>query len=440
MSHWVPGPQPAQDEKFRNATQLAIGNQESSSLRDQQQSRNAWLQVQWEGPDTSVNLSQSNFETIYNGQYLGFDQALRLFDAQTREYQTSLDVRQRFPHGRSLLSLGAALNVQSMLSQSSERHSQTGDILPNSYGGQRTMQSLYMEENVVVGDLSATLGLRADQPSDFAGQISPRVALRWEATPELAVRAAWGMGYRPPSLSEINLAADPFVEGNRSLRPERNQSYEYGLDWNFTADSRLRLTQFADFTHDQIVFAPVGSLGPFGPRFTGANLNSSQRRGWEAELVYQMVPHWRLGATYSQVDAVQTNMELVDASTNLLLPQQRPAANVARNRSSLWLGYFEPDCPNFLLQGLFLGSRQQYYANYDLFPQVSYDTKRLDPVSLWNLSLSVPLSIDGYRSDLIFKVQNLFDARGALLFGNDFRDRNYPLSGRTFFFGTSLPL
>ncbi len=79
-------------------------------------------------------------------------------------------------------------------------------------------------------------GFRADFDSQFGGAPSPRLAVKFDPTPALTVRASWGLGFRPPSFSELYLSfANPgvgyFVQGNKALQPERSNSLNVSADY-----------------------------------------------------------------------------------------------------------------------------------------------------------------------------------------------------------------
>jgi iron complex outermembrane receptor protein len=98
----------------------------------------------------------------------------------------------------------------------------TGDIvggtgaLPSFTASNRKVASLYAEANVpITGALEANLAVRTDHYSDFGTTTNPKLSLRWRASPQAVVRAAYGTGFRAPTLFELFLPVydEGFVEG-----------------------------------------------------------------------------------------------------------------------------------------------------------------------------------------------------------------------------------
>jgi iron complex outermembrane recepter protein len=98
--------------------------------------------------------------------------------------------------------------------------------------------------------LEAQLAMRYDHYSDFGTAVTPKVGMKFKATPELLFRANWGRGFRAPTLPEISPSiATFFVQvndpvtgqtgvqvsgvfaGNPNLQPEKSRSTNLGLVW-----------------------------------------------------------------------------------------------------------------------------------------------------------------------------------------------------------------
>jgi outer membrane receptor for ferrienterochelin and colicins len=79
-------------------------------------------------------------------------------------------------------------------------------------------------------------GFRFDVDTQFGGAPSPRLAVKIDPTDQLTFRAAWGLGFRPPSFSELYLRfANPgigyIVQGNPRLTAERSGSVNVSVDY-----------------------------------------------------------------------------------------------------------------------------------------------------------------------------------------------------------------
>jgi iron complex outermembrane receptor protein len=138
----------------------------------------------------------------------------------------------------------------------------------------------------IVPGLEAQIALRHDHYSDFGGTTNPKIALRWQPTRPLLLRASWGTGFRAPPLYDLftPLARsgifgaslqDPvrcpttglqidcgrvFVAtkgGNKGLEPEKSEQFGAGVVWQPAADISLIVDYWKINKH-----GVIGSLDP----------------------------------------------------------------------------------------------------------------------------------------------------------------------------------
>jgi vitamin B12 transporter len=108
--------------------------------------------------------------------------------------------------------------------------------------------------------LSLTGALRHDATDDFGSKTTGRVSGAFEPGRGLVLSAAWGTGFKAPSISQavcdFCFSADPFPV----LRPETAEGYEAAIGWR-SPDGRIegRVTAYRLTVEDQItyVFHPV---------------------------------------------------------------------------------------------------------------------------------------------------------------------------------------
>lgn len=429
----TPGPQPAAGQALRTATQSFLGDDEVSSTVDHQNDQNAFLdaKLNWDGLE--AHAWSSSWIPQFHYEYLDFLGSRHLGDAESAQSQTGLDLRYR----TGGFTVGGTLENSRLDATSSDMDSVFDTTTFSDFYASRQVQSVYAEELLELDRFTASLGVRVDKPSDFATVVSPRASLLWRATDWLSLRGGWGRGYRPPTLYELHLPQTPFSGGNPDLRPQTSTSTEAGIEALLGKSARLRVTAFREDSKDRITFAPVGPMGPFGNIYIPANLDRFRKVGWEAEVQAEILPGLTLVGTHAQIDAVQTNQELVDAVTNTLASVERPAANVPTSLSSVVLDWRAEDGPSVLLQGQWVGPRVNYYGNFLLFPTVTQDTKRLPAYNVFDVVVSHELDLWGTEAEAFLKVTNLFDTAYSATFGSDINDRNFPMPGRTVFFGIS---
>ncbi len=164
----------------------------------------------------------------------------------------------------------------------------------------RQNRAVYLQDQInLTKRLSATLGVRHDNTDDFDSETTYRVAGRYELTSTSQVRAAYGEGFRAPSLYELygftpsNLGNA--YRGNENLAPETSENWELGLDqtWN---DSKIisSVTLFKNDIDDLIstVFLPSFDS-------TSVNINEAEIHGLEADLNVELTETLNMNVNYT---------------------------------------------------------------------------------------------------------------------------------------------
>ncbi|HEX6795299.1 MAG TPA: TonB-dependent receptor, partial [Casimicrobiaceae bacterium] len=125
--------------------------------------------------------------------------------------------------------------------------------IPTAY---RTVWAAFGEANIPLAKtLEADVAVRFDDYSDFGSTTNPKVSLRWQPSRNVLMRAAYGTGFRAPTLSELfqpsALAVQPGVDpircpvtqadrdcfaffltrqgGNPALSPEKSRQFSGGI-------------------------------------------------------------------------------------------------------------------------------------------------------------------------------------------------------------------
>jgi vitamin B12 transporter len=162
--------------------------------------------------------------------------------------------------------------------------------------------------------LELSAGARHDDFDHFGSQTSPRLAAAI-VTGRTKWRAAYGRGFRAPSLGELYY---PFF-GNANLRAERNRSYEFGFDEAVGRDGVLSATYFNSRDRDLITFSPV--------TFVSENIGRVKSDGVELGLVEHVTP-----ALYTAVSYTYLHRNEDESTGQRLL--RRP-----KHAGSIFLGY-----------------------------------------------------------------------------------------------------
>lgn len=125
----------------------------------------------------------------------------------------------------------------------------------------------------------------------------PTAALRFQATPDLALYAAAGRGFETPTLNELAYRAGGVAGANFGLRPASNTSLELGLKARL-GGGLLTAAVFQTGTKDEIV-----TLANVGGRATFQNAGRTRRRGAELSWLHETANHWRTQVAYTWLDA-----------------------------------------------------------------------------------------------------------------------------------------
>lgn len=143
--------------------------------------------------------------------------------------------------------------------------------------------------------------VRHDVNNRFADPTTYRVQGSYRLEEGLRLHAAAGSGVKDPSFSELfDFSAGRFI-GNPSLRPEKSQGWEFGIDQTFLSGHAIvGATWFDNRLTDQITTSfATGVASP-------VNLpGSATQRGVELFADAQINADWRLDASYTYLDAPQ---------------------------------------------------------------------------------------------------------------------------------------
>ena len=153
-------------------------------------------------------------------------------------------------------------------------------------------------------------GVRVDAYADAETVVTPRLALRYDPHPAVALRASAGLGHREPEFKERllrfeNPAVGYVVEGNPDLRSERAQNVQAGVEWRPIEALDLALSGFYAVIDDLIVFELDPDSGGVGEsdRYRYANVATARTRGLDAAVNARLGAH-RIGASYQLADTL----------------------------------------------------------------------------------------------------------------------------------------
>lgn len=434
-----PGVKPAMDFARRVLTQQIMGTDDISSPLDYTDDSQGYINLKFTQGNFTWHTYLSALQPVYHFQYLDGFGAMQIQDDFSRTGIVGTEVRNCFKHGKkSSLTVGAGWENTTFTYNTNLYNQGTNISQRNQWNAHRITKSYYLEEIFDTGKLLFSLGLRLDNPSDFPSQLSPRIALLWRINNDNRLRASYGQAYRAPTLNDLAWPEDPFSRGNPNLQPEKSTSYEIGIESNIGRSLLGRLTFFKENVKDMIAWAPTGPVGLFGNKWQPSNLNEMRKNGLEAEICWKPLEQFTVKGTYTYIDAVQTNNELVDAANNILQPVSRVAANIPRRKADLDLSYNGKEGFNIILHGGYSDEKYQYYQNWNNWPTITMDTKTIPSYTVFDIYLTKNVKIGKQDGNVFVNLYNIFNQEYALNFGNDTFDRNYPMPGSSIYAGFSV--
>lgn len=198
------------------------------------------------------------------------------------------------------------------------RDPDSGGAVLNADGGTSDNAALFVQsEHFLDNGLTVYAGLRYDRfetegralqtvapafdanyPSRSFDQLSPKLALVWEARRWLSLRASLGQAFRPPSLFDLYgltvVAAGPstlIYEPSPQLLPERVRALEFGADVALASGIRASATLYRQKLEDLAYRRTLPGSTPTLARTRAENVGEADVDGLEASV------RWPLGAS-----------------------------------------------------------------------------------------------------------------------------------------------
>jgi iron complex outermembrane recepter protein len=193
-----------------------------------------------------------------------------------------------------------------------------------------------------------TAGNTVDEPVVRDSAFSPRIGLVYQPSKNISLYTSYSRSFKPTT---------EFNPDNETLKPSRGTQYEVGIKTDFL-DGKLSATLAAyQITKTNIltpnpdpILAEEGFLVQTG---------EARSRGIELDIVGEILPGWKIIASYAHTDARVTQDEDIPVGNRL--------DNVPLNQASLWTTY---EIQEGGLKGLgfglglfYVGERQSDLAN-----------------------------------------------------------------------------
>jgi iron complex outermembrane receptor protein len=253
-----------------------------------------------------------------------------------------------------------------------------------------------------------TSGVRYDEYPDFGSTINPRAALVWDINKQMTSKLLYGRAFRAPNFTEQGNQNNPVQLGNKALKPETIDTYEWAFDYHPVASFRTAVNLYYYQIVDLIALAQdVGK-----PSFTFQNNGKQDAYGTEFEWNWQMLEQWNVSGNYAWQHAINDNTKMRVAG----VPEHQVYAAAA------W----------------------QFIPKWQLQSQINWVGSRINPIASNGVLKgyqTVDFTVRGKKvlGHLNFSasLRNAFDTRywepaTAQIGGN------FPMQGRSFYLETSV--
>ena len=435
-----PGPKPAADPAKRTDSQIALGNDNVSSLVDYGKERKNYLNATFDLGRFKLKgwLNDWDEDSHIEG-IVGLPGVHHHYDDNFKTKVYGIELQSDWELGeRNLLTAGVSLNNDEFKVKKRDYNVATGVDVFGDWKADRITRAIYFQDEINLEPLTFNLGARWDEPSDFDSQVSPKLNLLWGVTDYTNLKLSYGQSFRAPTLNDLNWPSDPRAQGNPNLKPEKGEMYEAGLEKAFGEKFLIRTSIFHQEVDNMIAWAPTGPIGGWGTnKWQPSNVNKVKANGVELEGRANFTENFSASLTSTYLDAQQHNMELRDSATSRMEEVKRQQAYVPKYKVDLDLEYenlFRKKGLRLNLDCQYVDKTYQYYSNWDAAPTISTDIKKLGGYVLTNLKLTQSFK----NGEVFLAVDNLFDKEYAHQFGFDINDQNFPMPGRSITAGTKI--
>ena len=166
----------------------------------------------------------------------------------------------------------------------------------------RHIYAFYLQDEwSITEDIDFTAGVRHDRFTRFEGTTNPRFGMIWRFIEDAHLKLLFATAFRAPNFNEMFFVNNPVEIGNPNLDPEKINTFEAGLDYNFTDHIRGNLNYFYNRIRDRI---QKDSQTPSQDQ----NQGGARIKGVEAELKAEWENNNYAYANYTFQDAEETRM------------------------------------------------------------------------------------------------------------------------------------
>jgi vitamin B12 transporter len=365
----------------------------------------------------------------YHNEYTDLNQDTVVSEYEYLTYMMGMNSIVHYQTGIHELSIGIDAHYDTL--ETTEDHEASADTVWNasSYN-----IGTWFEYKYSLGRITFCPGLRYDWNARFGGFVSPGIGFISPVLDNLWIKLSAGKAFRAPTFNDLFWPG----AGNPDLLPEHGWAYELRFESSPAPALFAALSLFARSIHDRIAWLP-GEDNMWQPE----NVNHIWVRGMDFEIDNQLSDLVSIFLEGSYLYARQKNSEIVydfydwvaDTGLTIIHEIERPAAFTPEYSGAARLCFHLGHAYDMNIEARYVAEQVNYYPNYDEYPDITMDTKTLDPYILLNTSLNTCF-YDHIKISI--GVKNLLDRDYATQFGDNMNDLDYPMPGRLFFCRISM--
>lgn len=140
------------------------------------------------------------------------------------------------------------------------------------------LSAFVQDEWQITKDWQLTAGVRYDNYSDFGNTVNPRAALVWNVNEQFTTKLLYGKAFRAPSFAEQGNDNNPTLLGNKNLKPEKINTFEWAVDYRPFSSVRTAANLYYYQIKDLI------GVSPDPEQVTRSFKNVGDQNGYGSEL------------------------------------------------------------------------------------------------------------------------------------------------------------
>lgn len=189
--------------------------------------------------------------------------------------------------------------------------------------------ALLLQDEIQIGDTTeVVVGARADHHHEFGWEWSPRIYARHQLTDAWGIKGGVGTGFKAPNLKQFSpefeslkaMGGRGVVRGNPELKPEKNLSYELGVQYQ-SEQVNAGVTAFHNNVRQLIVTQRQATCHVKGRVCLNyENVERARLQGVELFSGWQINARWNLRVNYTYLRAKNrvTHRDLDDRARHVV--------------------------------------------------------------------------------------------------------------------------